>query len=317
MAVNHVTQLAVCAWSENLMQPEYPSFKPLGPEDNGLLAEYLALSPRSICDLTVTNLNIWRECESPSFTFVNENLCILIDSHNEPRYFLQPLGENDIAGTMEICLRHAGRVSRVQESVAQSLSSSRFNVVAQRDYFDYVYEVQELAELKGKKFDGKRNQIRKFSKNYVQYRFERLTPEHAGAALSLFDRWSLERENGNGGSESSPPPNHVCQRRAIERAFANFLTLGLRGGAVIVDGEMQGFIAASAESEKMVTAHLQYANYKMAGIYQVLLWETCRNVFAEFELLNLEEDLGIPGLRKTKLSYQPLRLEKKFLVTLR
>ena len=80
---------------------------------------------------------------------------------------------------------------------------------------------------------------------------------------------------------------------------------------------MEGFIVTSAGTPETATAHLQYANYKIPGIYQVLLWETCRQILSSFTFLNLEEDLGIPGLRKTKLSYQPIRLEEKFLITLR
>jgi hypothetical protein len=297
------------------MLPEYPEFKRLGIEDHELLAAHLAQVPRATCDLSLTNLRIWRECESPSITFVNGNLCILIESHNEPRYFLEPLGENNLMETLRTCLHHAGRVSRAGETFVRKLSEKQLRIAPLRDHFDYIYEVRSLSELRGKKFDGKRNQIRKFSRNHPQYKFVPLTPGHGEVALWLFDRWSRERENGNGASVAGPPASHVCQRRAIEAAFGEFGRLGLRGGAILVENQMEGFILASAGGGGMATAHLQYANYRMPGIYQILLWETCRNILFEFELLNLEEDLGIPGLRKTKLSYQPLRLEKKYLIT--
>jgi hypothetical protein len=298
------------------MRPEYPLFKTLGPDDQKLLAEYLALSPRTTCDLALANLFIWRECEVPSITFINGNLCILIESHNEPHYFLEPLGACKLLETLEICLQHAKRVSRAQESLATHLPSARFHVVPLRDHFDYIYEVKSLAELKGKKYDGKRNLIKKFVRLHPGYEFVPLQKAHREQALNLFDRWSIERENGNGEGGTEPPANLACQRHALEQAFMDFDQLNLRGGAIIVSGQIEGFVVASASNPGRVTAHLQYANYRMPGIYQVLLWETCRHIFTTSTYINLEEDLGIPGLRKTKLSYQPYHLEKKFLITL-
>ncbi len=296
------------------MSPKFPALKPLGPEDQGLLARHLALSTRSTCDLALANLYLWRECEVPSLTFINDNLCVLIESHFEPRYFLEPLGANRLLETVEICLRFAGRISRASERLASQLPPQVFYTAPLRDHFDYVYEVQSLAQLKGKKYDGKRNQIRKFARLFPAYEFSPLVETHQAQALDLFDRWSRERERGaRSGSEAA----RDCQRRALLQAFIGFNRLNLRGGAIFLAGQMEGLIIASADDSRTATAHLQYANTRLPGIYQVLLWETCRNVLSSYAYLNLEEDLGIPGLRKTKLSYQPLRLEKKFLITLR
>jgi uncharacterized protein len=297
------------------MRPEFPTFKPLGPEDRELLAEHLARTPHTICDLSLANLYIWHDCEPPSLTFIHGNLCILIESHSEPRYFLEPLGDNEFLETIDVCLNHAGRVSRVQESTALRVPASRFHKVPLREHFDYVYEVQSLAALKGKKFDGKRNRIKKFARNHPGYEFLPLRKDHLEQALALFDRWSREREIFNGEESSSLAATYECQRRALEAAFLQFDPLNLLGGAILVAGQMEGFILASSDGTATATAHLQYANYRMSGIYQVLLWETCCSIFKGFTYLNLEEDLGLPGLRKTKLSYQPLRLEQKFLIT--
>ncbi len=294
------------------MKPEYPVFKPLGQEDQSLLAEHLALSPRTTCDLALANLYLWRGCEVPSITFINGNLCVLIESHFEPRYFLEPLGVNSLLDTVEICLRHTGRISRASELLASQLPPQRFDATPLRDHFDYIYEVQSLAQLKGKKYDGKRNQIRKFSRLYPGYEFAPLAGTDQTQALDLFNRWSRERQHG---SRAESAAVRDCQRQALQHAFAGFNQLKLMGGAIFLAGRMEGFIIASADGSGTATAHLQYANSKLSGIYQVLLWETCRNIFSSYTYLNLEEDLGIPGLRKTKLSYQPLRLEKKFLIT--
>ncbi len=297
------------------MVPEYPSLEPLRDEHREFLAEHLDLKTRTICDLVLANLYLWIECEEPSLTLIHGNLCILIEPHSEAPYFLEPLGQERLAETADLCLQHAGKISRVSESFLDFLPPGQFQILPLRDHFDYVFEVQSLAELKGKKYDGKRNQIKKFKRNHPDHQFLPLRKDHLLQALDLFDRWASGREKGNENGAAETPANVVCQRHAIQKAFEDFDVLNLMGGAIFVESRMEGFMIASSGGHDIATAHLQYANSDMAGIYQVLLSETCRQILPAFNLVNLEEDLGIPGLRKTKLSNQPIRLEKKFLIT--
>jgi hypothetical protein len=299
------------------MIPEFPDFKPLGPEDRDELQETYHASAPLTCDVSPTNLYLWRDCQAPILTRIRGNLCVLLHSHAEPPYFLPPLGENNLPETVRICLSHIGQVSRVPAHTAMRLPSDEFAVTPQRDSFDYIYRVQTLAELKGKGFDGKRNHIRKFARSHPQYEFQLLEASHRHHATALFDAWTSARENGRSGTLAVAALNHDCQRRALERAFEDYALLGLLGGALLVRGEIQGFMVGSRGAGDSAIAHLSYANAEMPGVYQTLLWEACRRLFSSFTYLNLEEDLGIPGLRKTKLSWQPLRLEEKFLVTLR
>ena len=299
------------------MIPEFPDFKPLDPEDRVTLQAVYQASGLPICDVSPTNLYIWRDCQAPKLTRIRGNVCIVLDSHAEARYFLPPLGEHSLEETVHICLSHIGHMSRVPAQVAVRLPRGEYVVTPQRDSFDYVYRVQALAELKGKAFDGKRNHVRKFSRNHPQYEFRVLETSQLHRAAALFEAWTSARESGRPGNLAVAGMNHDCQRRALERAFEDYVLLGLIGGALLVRGEMQGFVVASRGTGDSVIAHFSYADARTPGVYQTLLWEACRRLFASFTYLNLEEDLGIPGLRKTKLSWQPLKLEEKFSVTLR
>lgn len=298
------------------MIPEFPKFKLLGKEHLQRVSEFLMRAPRTICDLSLTNIFAWQDCENPLATLIHGNLCILIRTHREPDYFLEPLGENRLIETAEICLKHAGRISRAGAAFAGLMPQDRVEIVPLRDHFDYVFEVISLAELKGKKFDGKRNQVRKFVKNQPEFRFVALEARHRDQALGLFEKWARERHNGDPGN-SLPHAGEDCQRKALTRAFDNYHELGLKGGAVFVGDAMEGFLLGSEGGPDTAICHFQYATNTMPGIYQLLLQSTCREILASYRLVNLEEDLGIPGLRKTKLSYQPLRIEEKFLITLK
>lgn len=299
------------------MIPDYPDLEPLGMEDLPALEDaYRAASPRT-CDASPVNLFIWQDCQKPWLTRIQGNLCVLLRAHAEPPHYLEPYGANNPRETARTCLQHIGLISRAQGRIASSLPQQEFEVSPQRDAYDYIYRVQALAELKGKSFDGKRNHIRKFVRNYPGYELRPLDPPLLREAAALFEAWATARENGRSGTLAAGALNHDCQRRALQRAFAEYTRLGLIGGALLVRGAMQGVIIASRGAGDTAIVHFSYANAELPGIYQTLLWEACRRLFRTFTYLNLEEDMGIPGLRKTKLSWHPLKLEEKFRISLR
>jgi len=291
--------------------PEFPDLRPLTTDDHKMLAERLSLAESTICDLSPANLFIWRDCEKPSLTQVGDSLCILIEPHSLPAFFLEPVGGSRRAHAVRVCLTRTGCVSRCSKGLVDVLPAVEYDIRPLRDHFDYIYSTQTLAELKGKKFDGKRNQIRKFNGNFPGYEFHPLESAHFGDAMALFRKWG-EQRGDIAAPASSPSFTYECQHHALDRAFQDYKHLGLIGAGITVQGEMQGFIIASMARADTAVVHFQYANAELSGIYQVLLREACRILFAGCTYVNLEEDLGIAGLRRTKLSYLPLRLEEKF-----
>ncbi len=279
-----------------------------------MLAGHLSLAEPTICDLTPANLFIWRDCEKPSLTQVGDSLCILIEPHSPPSYFLEPVDGSRRADAVRICLTRTGCVSRCSKALVGALPAHQYDIHPLRDHFDYVYLTQALAELKGKKFDGKRNQIRKFIGTFPDYEFRPLEPSQFSGAMELFRKWG-ERRGGVATPANSPSFTFECQRHALERAFQDYERLGLIGAGIKVRGEMHGFIIASVARSDTAVVHFQYADAELSGIYQVLLRDACRLLFTGCIYVNLEEDLGIAGLRRTKLSYHPLRLEEKFEIT--
>lgn len=287
---------------------EYPKFKSLELEDYSLISKHLARCSRKICELNLANLVIWKDFDRPEYTFINDNLCILISPPTEPPYFLEPLSHNKLIETVKVCLQHAGRISRASESLIVGLPRGVFHYSCLRNQFDYVYQVSELAELKGKKFDGKRNQIKKFQHRFPKYEFVQLESGSKDRALELFERWFESKKDTAYFTKLS----YMAQRKALVSAFLNFEKLEILGGALIAENALRGFIMGSVLTAKTVAAHFSYTDPEYPGVSQTLLWEACNHTFSAYTNINLEQDLGIPGLRQAKLSYHPLRLEKKF-----
>jgi len=288
--------------------PHYPEFKPLSIDDQALIVRHLRQTSREICELSLGNLFIWREFDRPQVTCINRNTCLLIDPPNEPAYFLEPLGRNELGETTRIMLKHIGRISRVSQSYADLLPKGSYHLIPLRNQFDYLYLRQELAELKGRKFDGKRNHLKRFQLKHPGYQFVPLTPDLKAAALALFEKWFKVREE----SRYFPRLAYISQKGAISEAFALFEELRLSGGALLVDGQMKGFTLGSKINPATVSVHFLYSDPELPGIFQTILWEACNKTYSNYKYIDLEQDLGIPGLRTAKLSYQPLKLVEKF-----
>lgn len=301
------TRKDACAWFL-IMFPEYPNFKRLELKDLPIISKYPDAASANICELAPANLFIWKDFDNPQLTTINQNLCIFTQPANEPPYFLEPLGNQSLAETVDICLKHAGRISRASEKFVSRLDPDAWRIKCQRGQCDYIYETKTISELKGKKYDGKRNHIKRFKNRFPEYKFILLTPEMKKEALALFEAWFTVRQE----SRFFPKLAYTSQKNALEESFRYMKELKLLGAGIFAEGKMKGFIIGSHINPEMISAHFSYGLPEAPGISQLLLWEACNHLFQDSKYINLEQDLGIPGLRKAKLSYLPLRLERKF-----
>ncbi|MGD1008957.1 MAG: phosphatidylglycerol lysyltransferase domain-containing protein [Candidatus Aminicenantales bacterium] len=282
--------------------PLYPDFKPLGLEDQDLVKRYLDAHPSGVCEMNFPNLLIWKDSERPRYTILNGNLCLLVEPTFEPAYFLPPAGGNEVEKTIKTCLTHAPRLSRVPEAYVEKYGSA-FRVEEDRDNFDYVYLGEELAELKGKKFDGKRNRIKKFESSF-DHAYVELRREHSDDCRRLLLQWFEEKGNGD--------PYMKAEKDAILEALEDFEMLGLTGRVVTVAGRVEAFTFGMRLTDDTALIQIEIANPAFPGLAQWINREFVRREWSAFRFINREQDMGVPGLRTAKLSYQPDHLVKKF-----
>jgi len=285
--------------------PVFPEFKAVGIEDKPIIAEIIRAHPSAACEINFTNIFIWRRFESSRYTLIRGNLCVLCEPPNEPPYFLQPVGAADLEATVRDCLEVAPRLSRVPEDfVLRHCGGLRSK--ADPDNFDYVYRTGDLIQLRGKKYDGKRNRIRKFEKSHP-FRYLRLTSGLMNGCRGLFEDWFKGKSNGD-------PAIHA-EKEAILEALAGFEVLGLKGGAVEIDGKIVAFSVGEELTPDTAVIHIEIADPELPGLAQLINREFVRNEWSSFEFVNREQDVGIPGLRRAKVSYYPHHLVKKYTVT--
>lgn len=272
------------------------------------MTEHLTRYQPTICELAVSNLYLWQDFDRGAYTFINGNLCFLIHLINDSPYFLEPVGDQKIEETIAVCLRHTGRLSRVSEKSLLTLPLKLLRAHCLRGQSDYVYLTKELAEFKGRRFDGKRNHIKKFKKHFPDYQYLPVTPAFKEQALALFEEWFEARK----ATQFFQKLAYTAQKTALTKAFDLFETLRLSGGAIVAEGKLKAFVIGSRLNKNTVTAHFQYSDTTAQGVTQTLWQEACSKTFADYPRINLEQDLGIPGLRKAKMSYYPEKIEQKY-----
>ena len=179
-----------------------------------------------------------------------------------------------------------------------------------RDSANYVYDAADLATLAGRRFSGKRNLIAQASRLH-SWSVEPLDPGRADQCLGVADDIAAGRT-----TEAAVTLEQETQ--ALECALSFFAPLGLQGLVLRVAGRPAAFSIFDRLNPTTAVVLFERARRDQKGLYQVINRETARVIQASgYSLINREEDLGDPGLRKAKLSYQPTRLEMKYTLTLR
>jgi hypothetical protein len=283
--------------------PKFPEFKLIGLEDEKCLTEFIARYPSEACEISFGNIFIWRHFDHSKVTTINSNLCILCEPPSEPAYFLQPIGVNRLQETIEVCLSFAPRLSRIPESFA-ARHCSGLKGELDCNNFDYVYLAEDLIYLKGKKYDGKRNRIRKFERSH-NYRYLRLSRDHLDDCRLVFEKWLETKASSDGAFLNA-------WRHVIQEALMYFKELGFIGGVIEIEGRIVAFSIGEKLTSDTAVIHIEIIDPDYEGLPQLINREFIKNEWADYPFINREQDMGIPGLRRAKTSYYPHHLVKKY-----
>lgn len=192
-----------------------------------------------------------------------------------------------------------GMLNRTNKEILEHLYPDVFDIVEERDDADYIYSRDNLAQLAGKKYHAKRNHISKFKRNYPDYEYKPLDKTNFEDAFFVAHKWHL---NNNSEDKS--------ELYVIREALDSFFELELMGGVLYVGNRPVAMTIASKINDSVCDVNFEKA-VEADGAYAVI-----NNEFAKahdkFLQLNREEDLGIEGLRKSKLSYYPDKILMKY-----
>lgn len=304
-------------------------------EDKDILNEYLHSFDYRASSYSFTSLYMWRESNRFSYEIINGYLCMQGVSHLEidrdgvdkqETFLFMPLAKEgkyepeSFKATLEVLKDH---YLKIEErlcfrlvpyhviDILEDMMPNAFCYYADRPNYDYIYSSQELIDLKGKKFHGKKNHLNYFL-NHYQYTFEPMTSEMAPECMDFIREFNEKKDL---------PPHEMAllklEEDAMHDVFYNLEKVGYIGGVIRIDGKIQALTVGGYLSKKIITVHVEKANTDFRGLYQAINNEFCKHFANTHRYINREEDMDIPGLRKAKLSYNPVKLLEQYIVTIR
>ena len=272
------------------------------------------------CDYNFTNIYVWQKAYGLELgryqDFLMVHLCGRLGC-----CYMYPAGSGDIAGAVEALAEDAARrgqplrlvcVTRRQMAELEEFFPGRFEYIPDRDGYDYLYEIDRLADLAGKKLHAKRNHINRFIENNPTWVYEEITPASLPECLEMDKQWYLRSLQREGEAEERDLGDEGI---ALRTAMEHYEELGLEGGLIRVYGEVVAFTMGDRLGHDSFDVHFEKAYSELQGAYAIINREFARWVRArhpEVKYLNREDDMGVEGLRKAKESYYPDLMVEKY-----
>ena len=266
------------------------------------------------CEYSFANLYLWGRQEA---AFFPEGVAFFSHFYGKSVY-PYPIGTGDRRAVLETVLEDAKsrgipcRITSMTQAETQELESwfpGKFLFRPDRDGFDYVYAIDDLADLKGRKFQKKRNHVHKFQASHPDCLSVPLEKENLPQAQEMVAQWFRQR------LAEDPHGDYLLEQIALSRAFRHFEALGMEGLMLVENGQVLAVTMASRLSENTMDVHFEKAREDVDGAYAAVNCEFARHLrmkYPQIAFLNREDDLGLPGLRQAKLSYQPHHMEEKY-----
>ncbi|MCX7710509.1 MAG: phosphatidylglycerol lysyltransferase domain-containing protein [Clostridia bacterium] len=293
-------------------------FSDININDKPIFDAYLKKLNPNASELTFTNFFMWRNYYNFRYTVIRDLLCIIAVPQETGPFAFIPAGAflgdalQEAVSRLKEYFASKGwnlEFKRVEEEKLQlfeSIVTSSQDIIFDRDSSDYVYSSEDLINLKGKKYDGKRNHINKFKKLY-QFEYIPLGQEHLDQCEKIMTKWCAERD-------CETHRGFYCEKLANTELLKNYGKMGCRGALIKVDGEPEAFTVGEMLNSETAVIHIEKANGNVNGLYTFINQQFCENEWSEALFVNREQDLGIEGLRKAKLSYHPAKMVNKYTV---
>lgn len=272
------------------------------------------------CEYNFTNLFVWSDAYNQRIARVGDflvtHLCGTLGCS-----YIYPAGSGDIAPVLTALEQDAAEqgapfrlvcLTQPQIQELDALFPGHFTFEADRDGFDYLYDIDRLADLGGKKLHAKRNHINRFIENNPSWVYEDITTESLPECLEMDREWYRRSMVREGLAEERDLGD---EGRALRLAMEHYHDLGLEGGLIRVYGEVVAFTMGDLLSSDTYDVHFEKAYGELQGAYAMINREFARRVrqrHPQIRYLNREDDMGVEGLRKAKGSYYPDLMVEKY-----
>lgn len=223
----------------------------------------------------------------------------LYDMDQSIKYALGELRAHIKVESGEFCIK--GVVQRIKEKIENEITAD-FVFSEDRNNFEYIYLSEDLINLSGKKLHAKRNHINYFLKTY-DYEYRPYDISLKNDCIAHYNEWLDMKEDSRSIRD---------EIEVLNRILDYHHELGVKGAVIFVDGKIEAMTFGEALNNDTALIHIEKANPLIRGLYPMINMEFVKNEWADYKYINREEDMGLEGLRKAKLSYNPVYLLKKY-----
>lgn len=268
------------------------------------------------CEFSFANTFLWAKHYNIEYTIIND---MLVFHTMDSGAFTFPVGDGDVKAVINILMDYCKEngfefsLRSVTEKMFDQLSElfpDMFEITYDRDAADYLYETEKLINLSGKKYHGKRNHINRFKEDYKDWSYERISDSNMEECIHMANEWRIE----SGCEDDEEKYAEFCVTLNYLKYFKE---LGVFGGLIRANNEVVAFSIGEPIGSDTFVVHIEKAYSRVQGAYPIINQQFAQDCAANYPYINREEDLGSEGLRKAKLSYRPIMLVEKGVVTVK
>ena len=264
---------------------------------------------RRNCNFTFANLVGWQFWYGTEVCVLPDAVVLRFDLDGRRAYMLcmkeTPSCEL-LQALREDCGRRLTLLGLEDEAALQlqrsaCLKGMKISVRSNRDQFDYIYRRDALAGLHGNRLQAKRNHVNRFLADHPDFEYRPLEPSLFDECRRVAELWNDEKQHEN------PVYGDTlgAEKRVMENVFSCWNELGMLGGSIFIGGRMVAFTYGAAVTEDTFDVCVEKADRNIEGAFSIINQQFCAHLPERFTFVNREEDMGLPGLRKSKLSYHP------------
>ena len=276
------------------------------------LNRYLLKADKQSCEYSFANLFLWGRKKVAE----QDGFLLLESQFDRKNVYIFPVGTGDLKTALDALIHDAqmrgiccclAALTEEECRLVEQLYPGKFCFYCDRDSYDYVYAIDDLADLKGRKFQKKRNHLNRFRQEHPEAEILPLDERTRVAAFQLAEQWYHDH------CAADPDHDHHLEHDALHRAFAFYPQLGMEGVVLMEKGKILAFAMGSRLNHDTFDIHFEKA-LDIDGAYAAInqgFASYLREKYPDVKWLNREDDMGIAGLRKAKLSYYPHHMVEK------
>ncbi|HSW37435.1 MAG TPA: phosphatidylglycerol lysyltransferase domain-containing protein [Candidatus Saccharimonadales bacterium] len=300
--------------------PAFPETKKLEISDKSIIEDFVA-GFRPYSDYNFTSLYAWDIFGTTEICNLFDNLVVKFNDYITNKAFYSFLGSNKVNTTAEILLAKAQEeglettLQLIPETVAKELDSDKLVVLEDRDQFDYIVSIESQTSLSGEKNHPKKRRIKKLLASGMDIQDVALG-KLSGHSLTdeiaeVFDTWAkVKVERGLDIRETHNESRALHRLLAAKELDAELFTITL-------DGKMAAFFIGEPLGSDYFIGHFEKADPNIEGLFQYIKHSVALNLHARgIKYMNIEQDLGVEGLRHAKMGSHPVHFLKKYTVSL-